>query len=42
MKKTLLAAGAVLAHSSSYTANAAENHKPRELSDWCHQSVDVV
>ncbi|MCX9037290.1 lipoprotein, partial [Citrobacter portucalensis] len=37
MKKTLLAAGAVLALSSSFTANAAENDKPQYLSDWWHQ-----
>lgn len=42
MKKTLLAAGAVLALSSSFTANAAENDKPQYLSDWWHQSVNVV
>ncbi|EIM3266528.1 lipoprotein, partial [Escherichia coli] len=29
MKKTLLAAGAVLALSSSFTVNAAENDKPQ-------------
>ncbi|HHU7343516.1 TPA: nucleoside-specific channel-forming protein Tsx, partial [Escherichia coli] len=32
MKKTLLAAGAVLALSSSFTVNAAENDKPQYLS----------
>ncbi|NPO06867.1 lipoprotein, partial [Escherichia coli] len=42
MKKTLLAAGAVLALSSSFTVNAAENDKPQYLSDWWHQSVNVV
>ena len=42
MKKQLLAAGAVLALSSSFTANAAENDKPQYLSDWWHQSVNVV
>ncbi|STP79153.1 nucleoside-specific channel-forming protein tsx [Escherichia coli] len=41
MKKTLLAAGAVLALSSSFTVNAAENDKPQYLSDWWHQSVNV-
>ena len=42
MKKTLLAAGAVLALSTSFTVNAAENDKPQYLSDWWHQSVNVV
>ena len=42
MKKTLLAAGAVLALSSTFTVNAAENDKPQYLSDWWHQSVNVV
>src|SRR5699024_2579160 len=42
MKKTLLAAGPVLALSSSFTVNAAENDKPQYLSDWWHQSVNVV
>lgn len=41
-EKTLLAAGAVLALSSSFTVNAAENDKPQYLSDWWHQSVNVV
>ncbi len=42
MKKTLLAAGAVLALSSTFTANAAETTKPEYVSDWWHQSVNVV
>lgn len=42
MKKTLLAAGAVVALSTSFTAGAAENDKPQYLSDWWHQSVNVV
>jgi nucleoside-specific channel-forming protein len=42
MKKTLLAAGAVLALSTSFSASAAENDKPQYLSDWWHQSVNVV
>jgi nucleoside-specific outer membrane channel protein Tsx len=33
MKKTLLAAGAVVALSTSFTAGAAENDKPQYLSD---------
>ncbi len=41
MKKTLLAAGAVLAL-FVFTVNAAENDKPQYLSDWWHQSVNVV
>lgn len=41
-EKTLLAAGAVLALSSSFAVNAAENDKPQYLSDWWHQSVNVV
>lgn len=41
-EKTLLAAGAVLALSSTFTVNAAENDKPQYLSDWWHQSVNVV
>ena len=42
MKKTLLAAGAALALSASFSASAAENDKPQYLSDWWHQSVNVV
>ncbi len=42
MKKTLLAAGAVLALSTSFMAGAAENSKPEYVSDWWHQSVNVV
>ena len=42
MKKTLLAAGAALALSTSFTVNAAENSKPEYVSDWWHQSVNVV
>ncbi|WP_330983080.1 MULTISPECIES: nucleoside-specific channel-forming protein Tsx [Enterobacterales] len=42
MKKTLLAASAVLALSSSFTANAADTAKPEYVSDWWHQSVNVV
>lgn len=41
-EKTLFAAGAVLALSTSFTVNAAENDKPQYLSDWWHQSVNVV
>ncbi|EHC82674.1 Nucleoside-specific channel-forming protein Tsx precursor [Salmonella enterica subsp. enterica serovar Montevideo str. S5-403] len=42
MKKTLLAVSAALALTSSFTANAAENDQPQYLSDWWHQSVNVV
>ena len=42
MKKTLLAAGAVLALSTTFSVNAAENDKPEYVSDWWHQSVNVV
>ncbi len=42
MKKTLLAAGAVVALSTTFAAGAAENDKPQYLSDWWHQSVNVV
>lgn len=42
MKKTLLAASAVVALSASFTAGAAETEKPQYLSDWWHQSVNVV
>lgn len=41
MKKTLLAAGAVLALSSSFTVNAAENDKPQYLSDWCTRALTL-
>ncbi|XPE24398.1 hypothetical protein ACNKHM_05095 [Shigella sonnei] len=41
MKKTLLAAGAVLALSSSFTVNAAENDKPQYLSDWWHRALTL-
>lgn len=37
MKKTLLAAGAVVALSTTFAAGAAENDKPQYLSDWWHQ-----
>ena len=42
MKKTLLAAGAALAFSTSFSVNAADNSKPEYVSDWWHQSVNVV
>ena len=42
MKKTLLAAGAALALSSTFSVQAAENDKPEYVSDWWHQSVNVV
>lgn len=42
MKKTLLAVSAALALTSSFIANAAENDQPQYLSDWWHQSVNVV
>lgn len=43
MKKTILAAGAALALSMTFTANAAEEtSKPEYVSDWWHQSVNVV
>ncbi|EIS8948584.1 nucleoside-specific channel-forming protein Tsx, partial [Salmonella enterica subsp. enterica serovar Kentucky] len=42
MIKTLLAVSAALALTSSFTANAAENDQPQYLSDWWHQSVNVV
>ena len=45
MKKTLLAAGAALTFATSFTAGAAETAKadgPQYLSDWWHQSVNVV
>ena len=41
MKKIILAAGTVLALSSSVTAVAADNNS-EYLSDWWHQSVNVV
>jgi nucleoside-specific outer membrane channel protein Tsx len=42
MKKTLLAAGAALAFTTSFSVNAADNSKPEYVSDWWHQSVNVV
>ncbi|AMO50304.1 nucleoside-specific channel-forming protein Tsx [Kosakonia oryzendophytica] len=42
MKKIILAASAALTLSASFTANAADNSKPEYLSDWWHQSVNVV
>src|SRR5699024_7689341 len=42
VKQRLLAAVAVRARCSSFTVNAAENDKPQYLSDWWHQSVNVV
>ncbi|PLK80774.1 nucleoside-specific channel-forming protein Tsx, partial [Klebsiella pneumoniae] len=42
MKKTLLAAGAVVALSTTFAAGAAENDKPQYLSDSWLQRVNVV
>ncbi|MTH44681.1 nucleoside-specific channel-forming protein Tsx [Intestinirhabdus alba] len=42
MKKFSLAGCAALALSASFVATAAENNPPQYLSDWWHQSVNVV
>lgn len=42
MKKIVLAAGAALALSTSFTAGAAETSNSEFVSDWWHQSVNVV
>ena len=42
MKKILLAAGAAVALSYTVSAQAADNNSGEYLSDWWHQSVNVV
>ena len=42
MKKIVLAAGAALALSGSFSASAAETKNNEYVSDWWHQSVNVV
>lgn len=42
MKKIILAAGAAIALSSSFSASAEEAKQTEFLSDWWHQSVNVV